>query len=55
MKDIKDITISIFAIISFAALISFTQSNDSDNKVGIQFFLDVKYPDQYENALEFNK
>ena len=50
MKNIKDITISIFAIIGFAVLISFSQSNDSDNKVGMQFFLDVKYPDQYENA-----
>tara|TARA_B100001093_G_scaffold71973_1_gene62563 strand:- start:433 stop:822 length:390 start_codon:yes stop_codon:yes gene_type:complete len=26
------------------------ESNNSENKVGIQFFLDVKYPDQYENA-----
>ena len=24
--------------------------NNSENKVGIQFFLDVKYPEQYENA-----
>ena len=23
---------------------------NSENKVGIQFFLDVKYPEQYENA-----
>ena len=27
-----------------------SESNNSENKVGIQFFLDVKYPDQYENA-----
>ena len=32
------------------ALTSCKQSNNSVNKVGIQFFLDVKYPEQYENA-----
>ena len=40
-------SLSLFIII---ALTSCKQSNNSENKVGIQFFLDVKYPEQYENA-----
>ena len=32
------------------SLTSCKQSNNSENKVGMQFFLDVKYPKQYENA-----
>lgn len=34
----------------FISLTSCKQSNNSENKVGMQFFLDVKYPKQYENA-----
>ena len=37
-------------ILIFFTLTSCKQSNNSENKVGMQFFLDVKYPDQYENA-----
>tara|TARA_B100000945_G_C20106869_1_gene468462 strand:+ start:75 stop:452 length:378 start_codon:yes stop_codon:yes gene_type:complete len=37
-------------ILIFITLTSCKQSNNSENKVGMQFFLDVKYPDQYENA-----
>ena len=34
----------------FISLTSCKQPNNSENKVGMQFFLDVKYPKQYENA-----
>lgn len=37
-------------ILIFITLTSCKQSNNSENKVGMQLFLDVKYPDQYENA-----
>ena len=37
-------------ILIFITLTSCKQSNNSENKVGMHFFLDVKYPDQYENA-----
>jgi len=54
MKTI--ISILIFFVCSYGYsqdyVVQFKESINSENKVGIQFFLDVKYPDLYEKAYQ---
>ena len=54
MKTI--ISILIFFVCSYGYsqdyVVQFKESTNSENKVGIQFFLDVKYPDLYEKAYQ---
>ena len=52
MKTLISILIFIISIYGYSqdSVVRFKESINSENKVGIQFFLDVKYPEIYEKA-----